>query len=100
MRSGSSRSNCSACEGFVSSQLTAAEFDKKSPDLSDDWQNPGLCIIVSVSSNAQVDFFVRGVLAVSCHQAEEWVFGSQRYDIGGKDGRGSCRTHDVIGNVV
>ena len=42
--------------------------------LLNDGQNPGLCIVVSVSSNAQVDFLGVLIATEGSHQPEQRVF--------------------------
>jgi hypothetical protein len=42
--------------------------------LLDHGQDPGLCVVVSVSSNAQVDLLGVIVAAIGGHQPEERVF--------------------------
>ena len=54
--------------------------------LLDDGQDPGLCIVVSVSSNAQVDLLVEGVGLVGGHEAKQRVLGCLRHNIGSKNG--------------
>jgi hypothetical protein len=65
--------------------------------LLDDGQNPGLCIVVSVGANAQVDLVGVLVATEGGHEAEERVFGRL-----GDDTRvesGSSHWIDVGGNL-
>lgn len=59
---------------------------KRGTYLLDYGQDPGLCIIVSVGSNAQVDLLGVVVAAVGGHQSEERVFGRLGDDIGVEGG--------------
>lgn len=49
--------------------------------LLDDGQNPGLCIVVAVGANAQVDLVGVLVATEGSHEAEERVFGRLGDDI-------------------
>jgi len=52
--------------------------------LLDNGQDPWFCIVVSVSSNAEIYFLVEGVSSVSCHQPEEGILQSLRDRLGGE----------------
>ena len=49
--------------------------------LLDHWQDPGFGIVVSVSSNAQVDLLLEVVFSVRSHEPEERVFGRLRDNV-------------------
>lgn len=66
------------------------------PYLLDNRQNPRLRIIVSIGTDAQIDLFIRCVLAVRPHQTEERVLGCLRDVGGGEDRRRRRRRHDVL----
>jgi hypothetical protein len=56
-------------------------------------QNPRLSVVVSVSSNAQVDLLRGAVLAVCGHQAEQRILGRERHDILREGRRHSVGAH-------
>lgn len=60
-------------------------------------QNPGFCVVVTVSSNTQINLLVRGILAVSLHKTEQRVLGGGGHSSRGEDG-GVGGTHDVSGD--
>lgn len=62
--------------------------------LLHDGQNPGFRIIVTVGTNAQINFLVRRVLTKSLHETEERIFGGSSH-IGRGKNRGTRGTHDV-----
>jgi hypothetical protein len=52
----------------------------------DDGQDPGLCIVVSVSANAQVNLVGVLIATEGRHQAEQGIFGGLGDDIGVESG--------------
>lgn len=50
--------------------------------LLDDRQDPRLCVVVSVGTNAQVYLFGVRVSSVGCHETEQGIFRSLRAGIG------------------
>lgn len=66
--------------------------------LLDDGQDPGLCVVVSVGSNAQVDLVGVLVAAEGSHQPEQRVFGRLGDDI--RVESGSSHWFDVRGDLV
>lgn len=63
--------------------------------LLHDRQNPGLCVVIPVCANAQVDLFLGGILAEGLHQTEQRIFGGGS-DIGRSKDRRTGGTHDVL----
>ena len=50
-------------------------------------QDPWFCLVVSVSTNSQIDFLVKGIVAVRRHQPEERVFWRLRHQVCSEDRR-------------
>ena len=38
-------------------------------------ENPGLCVVVAVGTNTEIDLLIRGVLAIGLHQTKQRIFG-------------------------
>lgn len=57
-------------------------------------KDPRLCVVVSVSADDEIDFFVRGILTESLSQTEERIFWSGGHNGRGEDGRAGG-THDL-----
>lgn len=58
-------------------------------------QNPRLRIIIPISTDAQINFLVRGILTVGAHQSEEGIFWGSGDSVGREDGGGGGGSHDV-----
>ena len=52
----------------------------------DDGQNPGLCIVVSVGANAQIDLVWVLIAAEGGHEAKQGILGRLGDDIGVESG--------------
>lgn len=55
--------------------------------LLNHWQDPWLCIVVAVRPNSQIDFLLKGIVAVRGHQPEERVFWCLRHPVRSEDRR-------------
>lgn len=74
--------SCESYQSYRSSQSHGTH-------LLDNRQDPGLCIVISVGSNAQVDLFWVSVAAIGGHQPKERVFWRLRHCVCVE----GCRSH-------
>jgi hypothetical protein len=97
LRLGSLRMMSSACEPAVSISIPRSGSlcpSEARTHLLDDGQDPGLCVVVAVGSDAQIDLVGVLVTAERCHEPKERVLGRLRDHIRGE----ACRRHggDVL----
>jgi hypothetical protein len=61
------------------------KFQLDATDLLDHWQDPRLPIVVSISSNAQIDLLLKTIRTVRSHETEQRILRRLRHDVRSKD---------------
>jgi hypothetical protein len=77
-------------QDLICLQMTVSSTPGRSSSnnyLLDHWQNPWLCIVVSVGSNSKIDFLVECVSSVGRHKPEKGILWSLWHSICCETGR-------------